>query len=308
MNIFFKKLGLFFIALIIGYPILIFLSGYLPVPKIIKPRNINYRIGSNGHMFSRIQELKQLNGNIDILFLGSSHAYRGFDPRNFKGKKVFNLGSSAQTPIQTNILLARYLDRVNPSMVIYEVYPGTFESEGVESSLDLIANDKNDFKTIKMSFEINHIKTYNTLIYGFFADFFNLNKNFVEAIQKNNDTYIPNGFVESRARNTKDDILIQKRFLRLKTVQLEKFEENIAILKSKNIQVLLVYAPITNTLYNSFSNNSYFDSIMKSYNLPYYNFNKLLQLNDSLDFSDSHHLSQSGVNKFNSKLNEILKQ
>ena len=40
--------------------------------------------------------------NIDVLVLGSSHAYRGFDPRIFKkaGIKLFNFGSSGQTLLQ----------------------------------------------------------------------------------------------------------------------------------------------------------------------------------------------------------------
>ena len=78
--------------------------------------------------------------NVDVLFLGSSHAYRGFDPRIFRkrGYSSFNLGSSAQTPSQTKVWLKRYLKHLNPKIVIYEVYPGTFSSDGIEASLDLV--------------------------------------------------------------------------------------------------------------------------------------------------------------------------
>ena len=38
----------------------------------------------------------------------------------------------------------------------------------------------------------------------------------------------------------------------------------------------------------------------------YYNFNTLLNLEDSLHFYDSHHLNQTGVERFNTKLIEIL--
>ena len=44
--------------------------------------NINYRIGSSGHMYSRLLEVKSY-GRVDLLFLGSSHTYRGFDTRIF---------------------------------------------------------------------------------------------------------------------------------------------------------------------------------------------------------------------------------
>lgn len=306
MSRFLKNIFLFAVIVIIAYPFLIFLSGYLSIPYVLKNKNLNYRIGSYGHMFTRINEVKQLNGNIDILFLGSSHSYRGFDPRNFKDKNTFNFGSSSQSPIQTKILLERYLDSINPKLVIYEVFPSTFSSDGVESSLDLIANDKNDLKSVKMAFELNNIKTYNTLIYAGFADFLNLNKNFVEPIQKGNDTYISGGFVEKEIGYFKF-IDYPKNEWKFKDSQIKEFNECLQILKKKNIKTILVFAPITPRLYNSYTNNNYVDSTFDSYNLEYYNFNEIIQLNDSLDFYDNDHLNQQGVKQFNQKLIEVLK-
>jgi hypothetical protein len=43
-------------------------------------KNLFYRIGSFGHMYSRINELKTIK-DVDILIIGSSHAYQGFDTR-----------------------------------------------------------------------------------------------------------------------------------------------------------------------------------------------------------------------------------
>ena len=70
---------------------------------------------------------------------------------------------------------------------------------------------------------------------------------------------------------------------------------------------MLVYAPIPKANYNSFSNNTYFDSIMKSY-APYYNFNETISLIDSLHFYDADHLNQDGVHIFNEKVMEVLKE
>lgn len=306
MNRFLKNVFLFILVVSVAYPFMVFLSGYLPISKALK-LNLKYRRGSYGHMYTRLNEVKQLDGHVDILFLGSSHSYRGFDPRNFKDKKTFNLGSSSQAPIQTKILLKRYLSKINPKIVIYEVYPGTFVADGVESSLDLIANDNNDFESVKMAFELNNIDTYNTLIYAYFVNILNLNKKFVEPIIKDDDTYISGGFVEKKIKYYKYENITKNEVWKLNKKQIEKFEENIALLEQKKIKIILVYAPITKALYNSFTNNIYIDSLMNSYGLPYYNFNQLMQLDDSLDFNDAHHLNQNGVNKFNSKLNAILK-
>ena len=62
--------------------------------------NIIYKKGFNGHLYSRINEIDKYD-EVDILFLGSSHAYRGFDTRIFKaeGYSSFNLGSSARVEV-----------------------------------------------------------------------------------------------------------------------------------------------------------------------------------------------------------------
>ncbi len=305
MKNFFINIVLFFLFTLLVYPVFIILSGYLPILKNIKRPNLNYRLGSYGHMYSRINELKKLDNNVDILFLGSSHAYRGFDPRNFKEYKVFNLGSSAQTPIQTKVLLNRYLHKINPKTVVFEVNPGILERDGVESSLDIIANDKNDFLSIKMAFELNDIKTYNTLIYALFQDVLHPDKDFSEPIKKDDDTYIPGGFVE-REINYYKFIDYNKSEWKFNKNQLKSFNECIYLLKSKNIRIILVFAPITSRLYSSYVNNYYVDSFIMSYNLEYYNFNKLIKLNDSLHFYDSHHLNQYGVDIFNRKLIDII--
>ena len=273
-------------------------------PSIFKP-NVNYRIGSYGHMYSRIKNIENY-GEVDILFLGSSHAYRGFDTRIFaeNGYKTFNLGSSAQTPPQTKILLNRYLDKLNPKLIIYEVYPLTFTIDGVESSHDIIANDKNDLQTVKMAFEINNIKTYNTLICGLTSDFLGLHKSFTEPIIRYEDKYVSGGYVE-REMDFYQPTEIEKSEIVFRDDQMEYFSEIVDMIKNKNIDLVLVYAPITKVNYDSYTNSNYFDSLMQNYT-SYYNFNQLISLNDSLHFYDFDHLNQNGVEIFNKNLIELL--
>ncbi|MCF8255861.1 MAG: hypothetical protein K9J84_14885 [Bacteroidia bacterium] len=274
-------------------------------PSLFKP-NINYRIGSYGHLYSRLAEIKDY-GEIDILFLGSSHAYRGFDTRIFleNGYKTFNLGSSAQTPAQTKVLLNRYLDDLNPKILIYEVYPETFTIDGVESSLDLIANDINDLHSLKMAYEMNKIKTYKTILYGFSRDFLGLNKSFIEKKIKGNDKYVSGGFVEKELSFYQPTEFEEKE-ISLRDYQLESFSEIVQILNDKDIELILVFAPIPKVNYDCYINTNHFASVMKRFS-NYLNFNELIYLNDSLHFYDSHHLNQNGVGVFNKKLIELLK-
>ncbi|HRZ49534.1 MAG TPA: hypothetical protein P5338_09100 [Bacteroidales bacterium] len=133
--------------------------------------NLSYLRGAYGHTFTRMQEAGATH-DAGILFLGSSHTYRGFDTRIFAkhGFKTFNLGSSSQTPIHTRALLYRYLDGLNPDVVIWEVYPETFMLDGVEASLDLISNDHNDRYSAGFLLQNSNIKVLNTLLFSIYRN------------------------------------------------------------------------------------------------------------------------------------------
>ncbi len=296
---------LFFLLASVFYVVVMFFWVQL-VSSSFKP-NINYRIASSGHMYSRLSEVKTAK-DVDILFLGSSLAYRGFDPRVFSsfGYNSFNLGSSGQTPLQTAILLKRYIESTNPKTVVFEVNPVVFDLDGVESSLDIIANDKNDFYSLEMAFKINHIKTYNTLLYGFCSDILGLNNSIKESSIKEDDKYISGGFVEKEL-SFYSPKSFEKKKISIKDSQLESFQEIVELVESKNIKLILVYPPISSVEYNSYTNISFFDSLMSQHS-QYYNFNELVSLNDSLHFYDSHHLNQNGVTIFNKKLVELLEE
>jgi hypothetical protein len=260
--------------------------------------------------YTRFNEVNQIE-NVDILFLGSSHTYRGFDNRIFKeaGYSSFNLGSGSQTPQQTKILLDRYLENLNPKIVIFEVYPAVFCSDGVESSLDILANDKNDLNSLWMSIKIKHITVFNTFIYASIRDLFNMDKNVCEPVSKKNDTYISGGFVEKDSTYNSAKKYVKPNANKLwdfDDSHFKKFNDIIKRFETKNTPVILVYSPISKLLYNSYLNNAEFDQRMESYNLPYYNFNINSQFSDSLHFYDQHHLNQKGVIKFNQMILDIL--
>lgn len=301
MKKFIQNIILFAVFALVFYICALFLFGSYRL-RDLKP-NINYNLG--GNTYTRLKEVKTTE-NIDILFLGSSHSYRGFDPRIFKknGFSTFNLGTSAQTPTQTKVLLERYLDRLKPQLIIYEVYPPTLSFDGVESSLDIIANDKNDFYSYQMAFNINKIRTYNTLLYGTTRDLFQLNNKPIIPDEK--DMYIKGGFVEKQITSFKPQSTSEK-IITLNKSQLKAFEKVLNIINKKNIKLILVFAPVTKSRYSSYTNNKYFDHLMMSYG-EYYNFNEIMKLEDSLYFYDAHHLNQNGVKLFNEKLLNIIKK
>lgn len=271
-------------------------------------KNLIYKRGGAGHSLNRFEEVKSIE-NVDILFLGSSHTYRGFDNRLFhnasaNGFTSFNLGSSAQTPIQTEVLLNRYLNPLNPKIAIYEVYPISFTLDGIESAMDLISNDQNDFASLKMALKYSHIKIYNSLIYSSYRQFFSQKNKTQGEIIIGNDRYISGGFVEKIKSSFKPKPFEEQSLIFQKN-QLNTFQKNIKMLEENGTKVYLVQAPITTDYYQSFSNKVEFDSLMNGLGI-YYDFNKMVELTDSLHFFDAHHLNQKGVEIFNEKLLEVI--
>jgi hypothetical protein len=310
MHQFIKKTLLFFLFGVPAYLVVLIFWGEF-MPNSFK-KNLNYSLGAYGHMYTRIREVKQVK-NIDILFVGSSHAYRGFDTRIAQqyNYKSFNLGSSAQTPVQTKFLLQKYLGKLNPKILIYEVCAGAFTNDGIESSMDMIANGKVDGSLLQMAFDLNNIKVYNSLLYGYYRQLFNRDRNFKENIIINSDTYIPGGFVEHKMMYNADTIsgAVREKTLWLpKQYQLTAFEKTVSLINQKGIKLILVQAPVVKQEYEKYADKNKIDNYFAS-KATYYNFNNCLNLSDSLDFYDNNHLNPTGVTIFNKALfDSILKK
>lgn len=278
---------------------------YLLLPNFSPKGIVAEDVKSSSSMILRMKDIKKAK-DIDLLFLGSSHAYRGFDTRIFNQRlnlTSLNMGSSAQTHIQTKVLLNRYLDSINPKLIIYEVFPNLLCNKGIESAIDIMVSDKIDYNFIDMLYNINDFKLYNNFLHYY------LNKylNFISKHHHlyNEDTYINGGYVERKIKYFDKNKSYNKKKYELIDYQLNSFFENIKIIRNKNISYLLVQAPLTSKYYESHTNNSYVDSIYSSQG-KYYNFNNILKLNDSLHFYDNNHLNQNGVKIFNNKLIDIL--
>ncbi len=284
---------------LVAYLVLLFAWGKTPLPL---RKNLNYRIGAYGHMHSRMKDVK-VAGKTEVIILGSSHSYRGFDTRIFneKGIRAFNLGSSSQTPIQSLMLLEKYVDRLSPKLVILEVFPEIFGLDGVESSLEIVANEQIDIHVAKMVFRVNHIKTYNSFLYGWFRQITGVDKDFVQPPNQKKDHYITGSGYVARDMEFFKHVTYPTSEWELNKNQLKAFDKILQLLREKNIAFILVQAPYTSDLYNSKVNNATIDSLFKSKG-DYINFNNQLQLDDSLHFYDADHLNQEGVKIFNDSL------
>ncbi len=287
----------------------VFYTVVLPAWVFIMPvkytPNVFYRITSYGHTFSRLKEAEQ-EKNVNLLFLGSSHAYRGFDTRIFRnaGFRVFNLGSGSQTPAQTRVLIERYWENLNPDLVIWEIDPFAVSGDGVESALDLVSNDRQDIHSLKMVFQTAHPKVWNTFTYALYRDIFELNDTVLEAARKNEDLYISGGYVQKDLKRFRymehpnQEIAFNNRMMRILSREVEKIQES-------GKRIILVRTPVTSAFYDSYINNAEFSRRMSDL-APFIDFNGRVQLDDSLHFYDEHHLNQKGVEIFNEAFLEVL--
>ena len=299
-----KTIG-FLASGVVAYILLLVLFGEV-APRIMWG-NLNYPLGGTGYLNTRIKEIPSYH-NMDVIFLGSSHVYRGFDVRiaEQQGYTSFNLGSSSQTPIQAFVLLKRYLDQLNPRTVVYEVSPMGFMNSGAEAALDLSANDWLGMDNLKMAFQINDVTVYNSLVYGAYRQFFGRDKRFVEEKDKGSDKYVPGGFVESDLSYFDVNISDIEISWNPYSYQVEAFEQLVAYMRGRGIKVILVQVPVSKIKYKRFCDSEQIDSFFGEYG-PYYNFNQIeCGLDDEKHFLDSHHLNQAGVELFNDKFFELF--
>ena len=291
--------------------LLVYVSVYVILHVIVVcavgPYVTFYHPESGGHMFSRTKEIPE-HKNPDVLFLGSSHAYRGFDTRIFDkaGIVSFNLGSSGQTPMQTEVLLKKYLDEICPKCIVFDVYPIVFQMDGVESTADLISCDHIDAEICKLAFKSGNVKIINTLIYGLYQEYVRDIRNTLdERTIIDGDLYVPGGYVE-RLTNSMylDSSSIEEKTIEVLPKQLSAFGRCIQMIQDRGIPFLLVQAPLPQSTYHNLLNYNEFNDVIASFG-DYIDFNEVLRLDDSC-FYDADHLNQKGVELYDDCLIRVL--
>lgn len=277
--------------------------------EIIPPNfsgNLKYKRGGHGHTQLRAQEAYKVK-KPDILLFGSSHCFRGFDTRLFeeRGISIFNWGSTSQTPTQTMLLMEKHLDRIHPKLVVLEIYPYLFQMDGIESMLDLLANDSIDQRSFEYAVEINKFKLYHTLGFAWYKQELSPIRGGVQPIVSFGDEYISGGYNQKIKGQYRGATTFNPTTWNPKQDQLDYFEKVLQTLKNKNIPYILVQAPILQDMYNARTDNAEIEKYFSSKG-TYWNYNGNGTFADTTLFFDEHHLNQSGVKLFNHMFIEDL--
>lgn len=287
-------------------------AGYIPllvlfgeaVPQEDLP-NIHYRPGGHSYSLHRFAEADRLAPGSDVLVFGSSHACRGVDPRNFPDLSIFVMGTPAQTPLQTRMLVDVYLDKMQPKHVVYVVSGGLFQNTGVESALNLIANRPVDRHAWQMVRATKDIRVFQTFVYAGFRQW---KARFIPPPPLPpilTDTYVSGGFVEKAPQAYTPPRTQPKAFVALPK-QIEAFHDVVQAIQERGIPLLLVQAPTSNDHVRIFTNRSSYDTLFRSTGVPYIDFQPLVALEPEQHFYDPNHMNQQGVDRFNAVLREYF--
>lgn len=310
MKAFLNKIMLFFfVAILIAATFFVIIS---LSPKLVHRTNIKTTTGGYGASLLRYREALTY-GEVDLVFLGSSHCYRGFDTRIFSsaGISSFNMGSSAQTPLNSFYLLKKYYQTLKPKKIILESYWSTFTSKGIESSIDIVSNvplDKDLFKMVWLTPSASPTTTY--LYEAIHRINYPLEKELI--IPTELDNYISGGFVQTKRISPN---LNNKSFESKESIgdfiQLNFVDSIYHFCATYDIELLLISAPVFEKVPLQFMNYKEKMNELKIFSidrkLQFINFNDVdlynkINWDRKQDWYDDTHLTQNGVEKFNKLL------
>ena len=303
MKKFILNLSAFAVFAAVFYVLLVLCSGQLAPKKlrgnIIPENKIQARDFSN----RRFNEIPT-NTNVDYMILGTSHAYRSYDPRIFAkaGFSSYNLGSSSQPLGVTRSIYEKYVKQLQPKNIILDIYPIFLNRDATEGTINMLPLFYNDPDFVWDALQIHHPIILNNLIYfNFFG-----NPNAVKAQESEKDTYVSGGFVQRTERLK----VIPDRFETSKTtvdpVQVQHIKDIIADAKKRGINVYLFQAPIPKARFESIQNTPEIDRLLHSLG-NYHNFNAEKHLPNQYFFDDSH-INQGGVEIYDPWVINILKK
>ncbi len=261
-----------------------------------------YPEGGAGHSQLRFDEVASKK-NIDLLIIGSSHAYRNYDPRilHLTDGQTFNLGSTAQTPLQTIKILDKLGNDLSPKRIIIDFFLPLFYNEGIESSIDLLANT--DFYSGNW-FEHTDLKWYNALVYRTLSkDLFHWKSKSCSAII-GHDQYIPGGYVESQ-QHYDPKHSVPRASGNLNIQQIRAFAQVIQWADDRNIPWIVVQSPMLAT-HEVTSYSSLPKEIQSLIPAKQFIIGQPSVKPQTAFFIDNDHLNPKGVQLFNSWLLDTL--
>lgn len=273
----------------------------------------------NGFGTDVLNFYQQKRDSIDILVLGSSHAYAAFSPEvifNNTKMKVYDFATQQQPIWITYYYLIEALKYQKPKYVFLEVHMAVASDyEYASESVNRDAIDKMRFSVNKINAINNSVKfskdrySYYFNIAKYHSRYKELNKDDFDAVLKRK-TIDNNGHIDlenidyifsDETPNNIEEKAIHKK-------SEEYLYKIIDLLNKKGIKLILVKTPCSYNE-NEVTKLNYTERIMQENDILFLNYIKNisdLNLDYKKDFYDSGHLSESGSEKLSTKISEII--
>jgi hypothetical protein len=282
------------------------------------------------------QEHRMFSDNLghdrpEVVVVGSSHAYRGYDPRVFAdyGLDMINTGTSSQHSLASYLLTREYWDFDSKPIYIIDIYPQVFMEEGVECTTRLIQNVPDDYVAQKLVMTDLDIRSINAYFSRLFSD--------RSKIEFEAEDYLGKGYC-SNPDTMKTALMAVDSSFEGRHIYFDYLHRLLFYIQSEGATAILVNQPMPldsnyakfNEAFNRelelvlnvsraehsagtihserFPVPLYIDGLPNnSGGMIYYDMSQDADFDICCDFSDSRHLNQTGVEKFNLKLLKRLK-
>lgn len=267
-------------------------------------RNVTYNLGGADYLYTKSREAERC-GSVDVLFIGSSHSYRTFDPRVFDlyGVSSFNLGSSNQSPIQSEVLLYELLDKLNPHLVVFEVHPDILSLDGVEAALYQVCNVKPSWHMIPMALRTKNMKVWCTAVYALLHNSVSSAFDNFDEPDAHDNRYATRGFVERDVEHFSPSVLPADT-IKMRKEQLSALRRCVRFMEKHNTPYILLEVPDTKVQTAAYTNLDEFQNAVSQYGEFHYL--PIATLDDSLHYYDVSHLNQDGVELYDAYIFEHL--
>lgn len=263
-----------------------------------------------GQTFLKFYEAEHLKEPLDILVIGSSRAFRSFDPEYFEEKNInmHILATSSQAPLNTYYLVKKYVVKLKPKLVLFDVHLGLLNSNGLECLYDLCVNVPISNELFEMALAIDQPNAYSNC-------FSSLVNQLDTPIYHNYKYKTPKGYYKGFLRDFKADTslvikkgdtgVIRRKLSAQELTNLEYVQKIIRFIKKEKIPLVLTRQPVLSRepiqserrIFNMASKNK----------VPYINLNKYRQqLDPKVHFFDKNHLNAHGARIISEKTLEEL--
>ncbi len=237
----------------------------------------------------------------DVVIIGSSHAYRGYDPHIFQehGHRAFNLGSTAQTPLNTYFLIRDLLDSSNAPLLILDAYEGMMASSGLESISDLALNQAHIKPVLGMAWALRDIRAINVVAYGLVYQHL--------GTASPAPDYKGLGF-SSRTDSTATPAPPPKGPASLSPQQRHYMAKIVELCREKGIRLVVASHYGRRNKRGTFHVPlaTFVDSMLRGTDIPYLDYNSVAGIGDHDWFCDANHLNYTGARIFTEQLVDTL--